>query len=104
MILEVRRYEIEPGRRDEFVRFFDEEVAPEMRACGMHIVGQFVSVEDDTTFVYLRAFESQEQRDRQSEAFYESSAWVERFRDRALEMETAWHVDVVVPTPGSAMA
>lgn len=104
MILEVRRYEIEPGRREEFVRFFDDEVAPAMRACGMHIVGQFVSTEDETTFIYLRSFASAEQRDEQSEAFYGSAAWLEGMRDRAMAMETGWHVDVVTPTPGSMMA
>ena len=104
MILEVRRYEIEPGRRDEFVRLFDEEVAPAMRAHGMNIVGQFVSTEDETTFIYLRAFDGSDQRRQQSEAFYSSPVWLDDLKDRAVALETGWHVDVVAPTPGSTMA
>ncbi len=103
MLVEIRRYEIAPGRRDEFVRFFDEQVLPEMRRFGMNVLGQFVSVEDATTFYYLRAFVDEDQRNRQTRAFYESPAWLDRLRDRALAMETGWVVEVVAPTPGSAI-
>jgi hypothetical protein len=103
MILEIRRYEIEPGRRDEFVAFFDEEVLPEMRKVGMQIIGQFVSVEDPNVFFYLRAFEDEAQRESQTAAFYDSPAWTGDLRDKALDMETGYHVDVVEPTLSSAI-
>lgn len=103
MILEIRRYEIEPGRRDEFVAFFDEEVLPEMRKVGMQIIGQFVSVEDPNVFFYLRAFEDEAQRESQTAAFYDSPAWTGDLRDKALDMETGYHVDVVEPTAASAI-
>ncbi len=104
MLLEIRRYEIEPGHRDEFVTFFDEEVLPEMEKVGMRILGQFVSVEDDTVFFYLRAFRDEAEREAQTTAFYESPAWLEGLKDRALEMETGWRVDVVTPTTASAIS
>jgi hypothetical protein len=103
MLLEIRRYEIEPGRREEFVTFFDQEVLPEMRRVGMQILGQFVSVEDDSTFYYLRAFDDEEQRFEQTRAFYESPVWLDDLKDRALEMETGWKVDLVTPTAASAI-
>ena len=103
MLVEIRRYEIEPDRREEFVTFFDEEVAPEMRKVGMQILGQFVSVEDPTVFFYLRAFDDQDQRESQTAAFYESPIWTDNLLDRALDMETGYHVEVVTPTPGSAI-
>jgi len=101
VLVEIRRYEIEPGRRDEFVEFFDTQVVPEMGKVGMQILGQFVSTEDDTSFYYLRAFDDEEQRRAQTTAFYESPVWLDELKDRALEMETGWKVDVVTPTPGS---
>lgn len=103
MIVEIRRYEIEPGRRNEFVAFFDQEVLPEMRKVGMQILGQFVSLEDDTTFYYLRSFENEQQREAQTSAFYGSDVWESDLKDRAIEMETGYHVDVVTPTAGSAI-
>ena len=103
MLVEIRRYQIEPGRRDEFVEFFDTEVVPAMQEAGMEILGQFTSTEDDTVFYYLRAFDDEEQQRAQSTAFYESSAWLDDLKDRALDMETDWNVEVVTPTPGSAI-
>lgn len=103
MLVEIRRYEIAPGRRDEFVGFFDEEVVPEMRKVGMQILGQFVSIGDDTVFYFLRAFDDEEQREAQTAAFYESAVWLDKLKERALEMETGWKVEVVTPTPGSAI-
>ena len=104
MILEIRRYDIEAGRRAEFVEFFDGEVLPAMTEVGIRIVGQFVSVEDETTFYFLRAFDDEAQRAEQSAAFYESEAWLESLKERALDMETGFHVDVVTPTPRSQLS
>jgi len=104
MLLEIRRYEIKPGRRDEFVEMFDRSVVPEMRKVGMQILGQFVSTEDPTVFYYLRAFDDEVQREAQTAAFYDGDVWLNELRDRALEMETGWAVEVVTPTPGSAIS
>ena len=103
MLVEIRRYEIESGRREEFVEFFDDEVVPEMSKVGMQILGQFVSIENDTVFYFLRAFADEEQREVQTAAFYESAVWLETLKARALEMETGWMVELVTPTPGSAI-
>ena len=35
MIVEVRSYRIKPGRRDEFIRFFETRSIPALRAHGM---------------------------------------------------------------------
>ena len=103
MLIEIRRYEIAPGRRPEFVDFFDKEVVPEMRNVGMQILGQFVSIEDDAVFFFLRAFRDENEREAQTAAFYESPVWLDNLKDRALEMETGWKVEVVAPTAGSAI-
>ena len=42
MLLEIRRYTIVSGKRDEFVAWFESDVLPVMEAAGMRIVGQFV--------------------------------------------------------------
>ena len=69
----------------------------------MQILGQFVSAENDTTFYFLRCFADEAERERQTAAFYESPVWLDDLKDRALAMETDWHVDVVTPTPASAI-
>ena len=104
MLLEIRRYTIVPGRRDEFAAWFDSEVVPVMEAAGMRIVGQFTSVDDPDVFFYLRAFADEEERSRQYAAVYESEVWREQLEPYALALETGARVEVVRPTPASRLA
>lgn len=103
MLLENRKYSIEPGRRDEFLEFFDSKVLPAMEAKGMRVIGQFTSTEYGEVFWYPRSFDDDEDRERSTKDFYESTRWIEELRDPALAMETGYEVDVVIPTPGSRM-
>ncbi len=48
MLMEIRRYTIVPGRRDEFIAWSERDVLPLMEAAGMRIIGQFVDVETAT--------------------------------------------------------
>jgi hypothetical protein len=103
MLLEIRTYTLRPGVRDEFVSWFEAEVVPAMEATGMRIVGAFTSVEDPDVFVYLRAFTDAEERDRQYLAFYESPAWLDGMKARALELELGYEVRLVAPTASSRL-
>jgi hypothetical protein len=95
MLVEIRRYTIKPGRREEFVQFFHAEVLPAMEATGMRILGVYVGAKDSQTFFYLRGFDSASQRDAQLNAFYQGQEWLEGMRDRALGMEESFHVELV---------
>ncbi len=103
MLIEIRRYTLVPGRRDEFVEWFESEVVPAMTAVGMRILGSFVSVDDPDVFVYVRGFVDEAERDLLTEAFYESDAWEGGMRAKALELEVDYEVELVTSTPGSAI-
>jgi len=103
MLLEIRRYEIQPGRRQEFADWFDSEVLPEMEAADMRIIGQFVSLDDPNVFFYLRAFSDEEERARQTELLYDGEKWQKDLRGYALELETSYHVETVTPTARSRL-
>jgi heme-degrading monooxygenase HmoA len=103
MLIEIRRYSIVPGRRDEFVQWFEEEVRPAMTAAGIRILGSFVSQDDPDVFVYLRGFADEEERERLTSSFHGSEAWTGGLRARALEMETGYEVEVVRSTGGSEL-
>ena len=66
MILEVRTYTLVPGEREDFVKYFEAEAIPRMRAVGMTVLGQFSSVTDPNVFAYARTFTSLEERESQS--------------------------------------
>jgi hypothetical protein len=103
MLLEIRTYTLHPGKRPEFVSWFEEEVAPAMKAAGMSIVGSFESIEDDDVFVYLRRFVDEDERDRLTAAFYSSQVWLSGMKERALALESGYEVRLVRSTPRSAM-
>ena len=103
MLLEIRTYTLHPGKRPEFVAWFEQEVAPAMEAAGMTILGSFESIEDDNVFVYLRQFVDGEKRNRLTAAFYASEPWLSGMKERALALESHHEVRLVRSTPRSAM-
>lgn len=97
MFIEIRRYEIVPGRRDEFAEWFGDVVRPVMEDAGMRIIGHFVDVSDPDAFYYLRSFMSEQERDAQYAAVYESDRWRDELAPYALALETSVRVETVVP-------
>lgn len=75
MLFELRMYHIQPGQRDAYVKWFEEEVVPSQVAKGVVIVGSFVDVQNEDQFVWLRRFESEEARERFNQDYYESELW-----------------------------
>jgi hypothetical protein len=59
MIIDMRTYKIKPGKRSEFLNIFDAKSVPAHQKIGMEILGLFLSVEDDDTFIWMRAFPDQ---------------------------------------------
>lgn len=103
-VIELRIYTIKPGRRDAFVRLFEEKGVAPQEAVGMRILGQFVSLEDDRTFVWLRAFPSEEERQRQRDRFYGSRIWKEELEAEFLPMIDDYsNVRLLRPTSGSKL-
>jgi hypothetical protein len=77
-VIELRRYLVEPDRRDDFVALFDREFTEAQEACGMVPIGHFRDRDDPRGFVWFRGFARAEQRARALTAFYrESQAWRE---------------------------
>jgi hypothetical protein len=75
-LIELRRYLVEPKRRDDFVALFDREFTEAQEACGMVPIGHFRDRDDPRGFVWFRGFAHAEQRARALTAFYrESQAW-----------------------------
>ncbi len=104
MLLEVRTYTIKDGKRDEFVDWFENDLLTPMRSCGIDVLGQFTSTEDANTFVWLRAFEDEADKDAKYAAFYESDDWNNRLGPRAKELVESIDVKLVQPTTGSAIS
>lgn len=92
MIVEVRSYRIKPGRRAEFVKFFETRAIPALRAHGMKILGPMLDVENPNKVVWLRSFPSLEERERMKNDFYEGPVWKNEMEAIAMPMLDSYDV------------
>jgi len=72
---ELRQYRMRPGQRDAWVKLMEEEIVPFQVSKGMVIAGMFCGEEDKDLFVWLRRFDSEEERERLYDAVYQSDTW-----------------------------
>ena len=100
MIVEVRSYRIKPGRRDEFIRFFETRSVPALRSHGMKILGPLLDVENPNKFVFLRSFPSMDERERMKNDFYEGDLWKNELESIAMPMLDSYDVILCETSPG----
>jgi hypothetical protein len=74
-LFELRQYFIRPGQQQNWVRLMEEEIIPFQVKMGMVILGSFVGEDDDSTYVWIRRFESEEERKRLYDLVYQSDFW-----------------------------
>jgi hypothetical protein len=75
MLFELRQYRVKPGQKDNWLKFFEEVIVPFQTARGMTILGSWTGEEEEDLFVWIRRFESEEDRQRLYAAVYESDEW-----------------------------
>ncbi len=99
MIVEVRSYRIKPGRRAEFIEFFETRAVPALRSHGMRVLGPLLDIENPNKFVWLRAFPSLEDRDQMKEAFYGGELWKNEMEAIAMPMLDSYDVILCEASP-----
>ena len=74
--IELRRYVMQPGRRDDLIDIFEREFIESQEACGMTPIGHYRDHAHPDTYVWLRGFPQAASRKAALEAFYVNSpAW-----------------------------
>ena len=76
MLFELRRYRCKEGKRSDWVALMESRIIPAQISKGMSIVGSFVDENDPDIYIWIRRFESEEDRKRLYDAFYKSDEWV----------------------------
>jgi hypothetical protein len=105
MYYEIRRYQAQPGRREEWVRYMEDVVIPFQASLGMDVTASFVDAEDEDGYVWIRRFEDEGQ----SEALYAAVYQHDRWRNEigpvvyGLLIPEKSVVTRVVPTPASPL-
>ena len=102
---EVRQYEIRPGKMAEWLKMMDEEILPFQVARGMVIPAIFHGETDDSVFIWLRRFESEEDRERLYKAVYGDPEWVNELSPRVGQLINRETINVqrVLATPMSVL-
>ena len=79
---ELRQYTVRPGQMDTWLKIMEEEIIPFQVAKGMVISASFRGEEDDSVYVWIRRFESEEQRQALYDAVYGTTEWTEGISPR----------------------
>ena len=106
MLFELRQYRTRPGQRENWVRFMEEVIIPFQTQKGMTILDSWVGEEEDDLFVWIRRFDSEEDRVRLYKDVYESDHWKEQVAPHIPEMLDRERMKVtrMTPTPRSEAA
>ena len=75
MFFELRQYKTKPGQRDAWVKTMEEKILPFHAANGVVVSGSFTGRDDGDTYVWLRRFDSQEQKEAFAKTIAESDYW-----------------------------
>ena len=86
MFFELRQYRTKPGQREKWVKCMEEEIIPFQVSKGMVILGSFVGEEEDDLYVWIRRFDSEEERKRLYQVVYESDYWKNEIAPKVPEM------------------
>lgn len=100
---ELRRYKILPGKMEEWLQLMELEIIPFQVSCGMVVTGSFRGEDDDSCYIWMRRFESEEERERLYKAVYESDRWKNEIGPRIPELMDRSQIQVtrIVPTAKS---
>jgi hypothetical protein len=105
VILEIRRYQTHPGKRDEWVTYMEETIIPFQSSKGMVIPGSFIDEEDENGYIWLRTFKDEDERKALYAAVYEDPEWVNDIGPKIPAMMIREKISVTraIPTPASGM-
>ncbi len=100
---ELRQYKVLPGMLESWVKMMETEIIPFQISKGMVITGSFQGETDPSVYIWLRRFDSEEQRVALYAAVYESDYWKNTIAPRVPEHldRSAIVVTRIVPTPKS---
>jgi hypothetical protein len=80
MIFELRQYRLKPGQRERWVKWMEEKIIPYQTGLGVVVIGSFIAEEDPDVYVWIRRFDSEQERARLYAEMYESPTWINEIK------------------------
>ena len=105
MFFELREYRTKPGQRERWVKFMEEVIIPFQISKGMVVIGSFIGTQEDDLYIWIRRFDSEEQREALYAAAYQSDEWQNVIAPQIPEMMDREKIVVrrIAPTPRSVI-
>ncbi len=105
MFFELRQYRVTDGQRERWVKFMEETIIPYQISKGMVVIGSFVGEEERDLYVWIRRFESEEERERLYKAVYDTDYWRDEIDPQVAQMldRTRTVITRLEPTPKSVI-
>ncbi len=85
-IIELRIYKLKPGMRQNFIDYFNKKLANVNEEIGMEIMGQFIDLKDENTFIWMRGFPKAELRDSMRSQLYDGKLWKDSLEAEVMPM------------------
>ena len=83
---ELRQYKIRPGKMAAWLEFMQTKIIPFQVSKGAVICASFRGEEDESVYVWIRRFESEEQRIKLYADVYESDYWKNEITPQVSEL------------------
>ena len=93
--LEIRAYNLKPGRHQQFRRLFHEQAFPMLARAGIDVIAFGPSLDDENSWFLVRSFASLTDRQLSEDAFYGSREWREGPRAAVLDCIESYTTVVV---------
>jgi hypothetical protein len=105
MFFEFRNYRTKPGQRERWVKFMEEVIIPFQISKGMVVCGSFTGEKEEDLYVWIRRFDSEEERVALYKAVYESDEWKNVIAPQVGDMldRDKSVITRLVPTPKSVL-
>ncbi len=105
MIFELREYRIKTGMRPSWVKLMDEMIIPFQQKMGMSIIGSFTAIEENDLYIWIRGFNSEDERLKLYDKVYGSDYWKKDVRNAMGDMliKSEMKVTLMASTPESVL-
>jgi hypothetical protein len=99
-VIEFRTYTTNPGERAKVIELLGSRFFSEMEGLGIKVLGCYPSLDDENTFVWLRAFPDAAGHEQLTKALYGGKLWKEELEGQIVSRIASLNVSTVEDTTG----
>ncbi len=99
-VIEFRTYTTKPDQRAKVIELLEDHFFDEMKGLGIKVLGCYPSLEDENTFVWLRAFPDAASHEQLTKELYGGKLWKEELEQPIVSRIASLSVSTVEDKTG----